>query len=66
MKKLVRSRSDRMLAGVCGGMANYFGVDPTLVRIITVILFFITAVFPVPIAYIVLAMIMPNEGASLE
>ena len=32
-KKLTRSRSDRMLAGVCGGLAAYFGLDPSLVRI---------------------------------
>ena len=32
-RKLTRSRSDRMLAGVCGGLANYFGLDPSLVRI---------------------------------
>ncbi|MGY4688967.1 PspC domain-containing protein [Salibacterium sp. K-3] len=66
MKKLVRSRRNRMLAGVCGGIADYFDVDPTLIRIITVVLFFVTAVFPIPIAYIVLALIMPNEGDTAE
>ncbi|MDQ0298286.1 phage shock protein C [Salibacterium salarium] len=66
MKKLERSRHNRMLAGVCGGIAHYFNVDATLVRIITVILFFVTAVFPIPVAYIILAVIMPNEGDSVE
>ncbi|RSL35067.1 PspC domain-containing protein [Salibacterium salarium] len=66
MKKLERSRHNQMLAGVCGGIAHYFDVDPTLVRIITVILFFVTAVFPIPVAYIILAVIMPNEGDSVE
>ncbi|HDN80110.1 MAG TPA: PspC domain-containing protein [Chloroflexi bacterium] len=33
-KKLYRSRKDRIVAGVCGGLAEYFGLDPTLVRII--------------------------------
>ena len=38
-KKLLRSKSNRMLAGVCGGVAEYFNLDPTLVRIIYAILF---------------------------
>jgi phage shock protein C len=33
-KRLTRSRSDRMIAGVCGGLAEYFNVDPTLVRLV--------------------------------
>lgn len=33
-KKLYRSRTDKMLAGVCGGVANYFGIDPVIVRLI--------------------------------
>jgi phage shock protein C len=36
VRKLYRSRSDRKVAGVCGGMASYFNVDPTLVRILMV------------------------------
>ena len=37
-KRLYRSRSDRRIAGVCGGLAEYFGIDPALVRIVFVIL----------------------------
>jgi phage shock protein C len=37
-KRLVRSRDDRMIAGVCGGLADYLGIDPTVVRILTVVL----------------------------
>jgi phage shock protein C len=36
-KRLVRSRDDRMLGGVCGGVAAYLGIDPTLVRILVVV-----------------------------
>ncbi|MBC8278852.1 MAG: PspC domain-containing protein, partial [FCB group bacterium] len=39
-KKLYRSSKDRMISGVCGGMADYFNIDPTIVRIIWVLLFF--------------------------
>lgn len=38
MKKLCRSTYDKMLGGVCGGIANYFGIDSTLVRLATAIL----------------------------
>lgn len=37
-KKLYRSRKERMIAGVCGGLADYFGMDPTWVRIIFLVL----------------------------
>jgi phage shock protein C len=37
-KRLTRSRNDRMISGVCGGIAEYFGVDSTLVRILVVVL----------------------------
>ncbi|MFB5660910.1 PspC domain-containing protein [Alteribacillus sp. HJP-4] len=61
MQKLYRSRSDRKLAGVCGGIAEYFNIDATLVRIITVVLAVVTAAFPFLIAYLILAVVMPNE-----
>ena len=58
MKKLYRSRDDRVLAGVCGGIAKYLGVDSTIVRIIAFLL-----IVPGGLsiwAYIALA-IIPNE-----
>ena len=38
MKRLHKSRTDRMIGGVCGGVAEYFGLDPTLVRVVWVLL----------------------------
>lgn len=57
-KRLTRSRMDRQIAGVCGGLAEYFGIDPTLVRIAFVLL----AVMGGPgiILYIILALVMPE------
>lgn len=57
-KRLYRSRSDRMIAGVCGGLAEYFGVDPTLVR-----LAFVVALFygPGPLAYLIMMIVVPEE-----
>src|SRR3989338_3246768 len=41
-KKLLRSRKNRMIAGVCGGIGNYLGMDPTLIRLIWVLFVFIS------------------------
>jgi phage shock protein PspC (stress-responsive transcriptional regulator)/uncharacterized integral membrane protein len=61
-KRLTRSRSNRMLWGVCGGLAAYFNVDTTLVRLITVLTLFLGG-FGI-IAYIILAIVMPLESSS--
>lgn len=59
--KLTKSTDNRMIAGVCGGIANYFGWDPTVVRIGYVLLSLFTTAFPGVIAYIILAFIMPDR-----
>ncbi|PSL42751.1 phage shock protein C (PspC) family protein [Salsuginibacillus halophilus] len=62
-KRLTRTESDRKLAGVCGGLARYFGIDPTIVRVIAVLALVLIASAPVVIlTYIILAIIMPNES----
>jgi len=58
-KKLYRSRSDRMLAGVCGGLASYFGVDVTIVRILFAL--FALAGGPGLILYGILYVIIPED-----
>ena len=60
--RLTRSRADRMISGVCGGLGHYFGVDPVIVRLIFVVLAITT--FLTPLIYPVLWLIMPEEGAS--
>ncbi len=58
-KRLVRSSSDKMLSGVCGGLAAYSNLDPTLVRLLAVVAIVLT--FPIGlIAYIVAAVVMPK------
>ncbi|MBD9111806.1 PspC domain-containing protein [Bacteroides nordii] len=59
-RKLTRSRSDRMLAGVCGGLAQFFGLDASLVRIVYAILTIFTAFAGVPV-YILMWIIIPEE-----
>jgi len=57
--RLTRSSTDRMIGGVCGGLARYFAVDPVIVRLIFVLVFFIN-VISLPI-YLVLWLIMPKD-----
>ena len=58
-KKLTRS-SNKMIAGVCAGVAEYFGIDPTVVRLIYVFLSIFTAAFPGILLYIIAWLIMPE------
>jgi phage shock protein C len=62
MRRLYRSRTDRMIWGVCGGLAKYFDVDPTIIRVLAVISVFITGVSI--LAYIVMALIVPLEPTA--
>ncbi|MCM3576212.1 PspC domain-containing protein [Mesobacillus subterraneus] len=59
--KLTRSRKNRMLAGVLGGMAESFGMSPALLRILFVILTFSTAFFPMAMIYLILVFVLPNR-----
>jgi phage shock protein C len=60
-KRLKRSTTDVWLGGVCGGIAEYFDIDPTLVRIGYVVLSLGSAAFPGLLTYLILWMIMPKE-----
>ena len=61
-KRLFRSRSDRMIAGVAGGLAATFNIDPLLVRIILVALALLNG-FGIML-YVVLWLLVPNEGSA--
>lgn len=58
---LVRT-NNRMLGGVCGGIANFLGWDPTLVRILFVLVSIFSAAFPGILVYVVLWVLMPRES----
>jgi phage shock protein C len=62
-QRLVRSRSNRVIAGVCAGLAYHLGIDPTMVRLLTVILTFFVG-FPL-LAYIIAWVIIPEEQLYL-
>lgn len=59
-KRLTRSQNNKMLTGVCAGIANYFGLDPTLIRVAYVLLTVFTA-FSGVIVYLLLWIIIPEE-----
>ena len=58
-KKLTRSNTEKMLCGVCGGLAEYSDFDPTLVRVAYVFMSIFAAGFPGLLLYIILAIVMP-------
>lgn len=57
---LKRSRQHRLIAGVCGGLADWLGWDVTLVRVLYVLISLLSAAFPGLLAYIILWIIMPD------
>ena len=59
-KTLYRSQKNRMLGGVCAGLGDYLDLDPTVMRLIFVLLFFVTGGTMV-LAYLILLLIVPNE-----
>ena len=59
-KKLTRSRSNRLIGGVLGGFAEYFGWDATLVRVIFVVVSFFSTAFPGILVYILAWILMPD------
>ncbi len=61
---LQRSRTDKMIAGVCGGIAREMKWDPTLVRVVYALASILSAAFPGILVYIILWIVMPKEPAA--
>jgi phage shock protein PspC (stress-responsive transcriptional regulator) len=59
---LHRSRSNRIIAGVCGGFARWLGWNPTTFRILYVVVSVLSAAFPGILVYLVLWVVMPNDA----
>ena len=64
MKQLYRSSSNKKLAGVCGGLGEYFNVDPTIVRVVFVLLA-LPGGFPGILPYAILWLVVPLRGDAL-
>lgn len=64
MKRLTRSTTDRWIAGICGGIGEYLEIDPNVIRVIWVIVTVLSGFFPGIIIYILLWIILPEEGQA--
>ncbi|MCD8107175.1 MAG: PspC domain-containing protein [Oscillospiraceae bacterium] len=62
MKKLFKDRETKMICGVCSGIAQYFNIDPTIVRIIWAIATVVFALFIGIVAYIICALVLPDKS----
>jgi phage shock protein PspC (stress-responsive transcriptional regulator) len=58
---LVRSRSNRLIAGVCGGFAEWLGWNPTAFRLLFVVVSILSAAFPGILVYVILWLVMPKS-----
>jgi phage shock protein C len=58
-RRLTRSNRNKMIAGVCGGLAEYLNVDPTVMRVLYVLVSILSVAFPGIIAYVILMFLMP-------
>lgn len=61
-KRICRDTQNKMISGVCSGIARYFDVDPTIVRLVWVVASLFTTAFPGIILYIVCALIIPEQN----
>ena len=61
VKRLYRSKKNRVFAGICGGVGEYFNVDPVLIRLIWVLVVIFTGFFPGVLAYIIAIFIVPEK-----
>ncbi|HSR19434.1 MAG TPA: PspC domain-containing protein [Anaerolineales bacterium] len=65
-RRLQRSTTNRMIAGVCAGIGEYANMDPTIVRLLAALLFFLTGP-GIIVAYLVMALIIPEkDGAAVQ
>ena len=64
-RKLTRSSRHKMIAGVCGGLAEYFGLDVMVVRVAYVLISVVSVAFPGILAYIILMFVMPPADAAV-
>ena len=61
--RLRRSRNDRWVGGVCGGIAEYLNMDPTLVRVAVIIIALVTAAVPVAAIYLLMMLLVPEADS---
>jgi phage shock protein C len=65
MKRLVRSSTDKKIAGVMGGIGNYFDTDPSLIRVLFLFSTLVSGLVPGIITYVIAVVLIPEEGAPV-
>lgn len=60
-RPLLRSSSRKMVTGVCAGLADYFGIDPTLVRLLYIVVTFVSGIVPGLIGYLIMSFVVPSD-----
>lgn len=66
IKKLYRSSTNKVFAGICGGLAEYFNMDAALLRLIWLLVVIFTGIFPGLLAYIIAIFIVPKAPTSIQ
>ena len=61
-KRLYRSKKNKVFAGICGGVGEYFNIDPALIRLIWILVVIFTGFFPGVLAYIIAIFIIPEKN----
>lgn len=64
MRRLYRSRYDKKIAGVCGGLGSYFSIDPNFIRLLVIFICILTAILPFFVVYLIAALVIPQEPAN--
>ena len=64
MKRLYKSRTDRKIAGICGGLGEYMDVDPTVIRLATLLVMLMSAIIPMLIVYIIGWIVIPDQPSG--
>lgn len=64
IKRLYRSDTNKVFAGICGGLGEYWGIDPVILRLFWVLIVIFSGIFPGVIAYIVALFIVPPKPHS--
>jgi phage shock protein PspC (stress-responsive transcriptional regulator) len=65
-KQLTRSKSNRMIAGICAGLGEYLGIDPTIVRLLFVLGFFMGLHGGIVLIYLIMAIVTPEENTAIQ
>jgi len=66
MKRIYLSRTEKKIAGVCGGIAEYFDLDPTIVRLLAIVIGIATAFAPIIIGYLLAWIIIPHQPVQTQ